>query len=526
MKKSITLSLAVATTMAFGASDSDLAMMKAEIEALKKEVASLKGTKTESSDTSSTIAKLTQKVNEIKEHDANDNIKWGVDLRTAVDSLNYTMASDIAYMDTGTSGAPAGGMFAVPKKRSNDSLMATRLWLNMAYAPDANNIFKGQLSYNKAFGADFGGNDGGIARPRGWGMDTFDWITNESLTGNDLKVRQAYWLYMADKIGESDIPWTVSFGRRPSTNGFLANLREDDEALSPLGHIINVEFDGASASANLGNVTGIPGMSFKLCLGQGSTNATPMFGGPTNYTDDQNDIDDIQLAGFIFVPYDDGQFIVKTTAFRAFDLPGYSPAEMGLMFDGDAATNPGIMSQAGDIDGAAISVLVDGIGDEGILSETKIFGSFAASRTNPNAGQFMLGMPTPMGIIGANAGESKTGTSYWLGAQVPVLGGDLGLEFNHGSKYWRPFDYGEDTMAGSKLAVRGDAWEAYYTYPLTQALSAQLRYTYMDYDYSGSNNFFGADGAPMTMAEANAMGMGGMVVDKASDLRFYVRYRF
>lgn len=504
MKKSMTLSLAVATTMAFGASDSDLAMMKAEIEALKKEVASLKGAKAESGDSSSAIAKLTQKVNEIKAHDAGDNIKWGVDLRTAVDSLNYTMAGDTVM------GNP------VPKKRSNDSLMTNRLWLNMAYAPDANNIFKGQLSYNKAFGADFGGNGTG-AMPRGWGMDTFDWITNESLTGNDLKVRQAYWLYMADKIGEAEIPWTLSFGRRPSTNGFLANLRDDDEAQSPLGHIINVEFDGASASVNLGNVTGIPGMSFKLCLGQGSTNAAPMFSGSTNYTDDENDIDDIQLAGFIFVPYDDGQFIVKTTAFRAFDMPGYSMNSMqeamsGTDMDADGRIAP--MSQFGDIDGAAISVLVDGIGDEGILSETKVFASFAASVTRPN-GAPMLGSM-----------DDETGTSYWLGAQIPVLGGDLGLEFNHGSKYWRPFDYGEDTMAGSKLAVRGDAWEAYYTYPITQALSAQLRYTYLDYDYSGSNNFFGVDGAPMTMAQANMMGMGGMVVDKASDLRFYVRYRF
>ncbi len=504
MKKSITLSLAVMTTMAFGASNSDLAAMKAEIAALKAEVAAMKGAKADSGDSSSAIAKLTQKVNEIKEHDANDNIKWGVDLRTAVDSLNYKMADG--------------------SKKSNDSLLTNRLWLNMAYAPDANNIFKGQLSYNKAFGADFGGNGTG-AMPRGWGMDTFDWITNESLTGNDLKVRQAYWLYMADKMGEAEIPWTVSFGRRPSTNGFLANLRDDDEAQSPLGHIINVEFDGASASANLGNVTGVPGMSFKLCLGQGSTNATPMFGGSTNYTDDENDIDDIMLAGFIFVPYDDGQFIVKTTAFRAFDLPGYNGVNMmeamsGMDMNADGAI--GKMSQAGDIDGAAISVLVDGIGDDGILSETKLFGSFAMSRTNPKGGLDADMMPYNM--LGSS--DSKTGTSYWLGAQVPVLGGDLGLEFNHGSKYWRPFDYGEDTMAGSKLAVRGDAWEAYYTYPITQALSAQLRYTYLDYDYSGSNNFFGMDGTPMTMEEANMMHMGGMVVDKASDLRFYVRYRF
>ena len=35
-------------------------------------------------------------------------------------------------------------------------LLSMRLWLNMAYAADEHNIFKGQLSMNKAFGADFG----------------------------------------------------------------------------------------------------------------------------------------------------------------------------------------------------------------------------------------------------------------------------------------------------------------------------------------------------------------------------------
>ncbi len=40
-------------------------------------------------------------------------------------------------------------------QKENDSLYSLRLWLNMAYAPDENNVFKGQLSMNKAFGAKF-----------------------------------------------------------------------------------------------------------------------------------------------------------------------------------------------------------------------------------------------------------------------------------------------------------------------------------------------------------------------------------
>ncbi|MDQ1326633.1 MAG: hypothetical protein QG564_1758 [Campylobacterota bacterium] len=499
MKKYIALSIVAATTMAFGSTASDLAAMKAEIAALKAEVATLK-----KGGDAAEIKKIKKTLSEVKAHDANDNIKWGVDLRTAMDSLSYTMASDSLF------GNP------VSKKRSNDSLLATRLLLNMAYAPDNKNIFKGVLAYNKAFGADFGGNGSG-AMPRGWGMDTFDWVTNEALTDNNLKVKEAYWLYMGDSIGQSDTPWTVSFGRRPSTDGMLANLRNgDDEYKSPLAHMINVEFDGASAGVNLDSITGIPGSAVKLCLGQGSTNAAPMFSGATNYTDDENDLDDIKLAGLIITPYDDGQITSKIQIYRAWDLPGYSGSDMYAMITDAAHPTPTKMYQVGEIDGYAWSTLVNGIGEDGILADTKLFASVAMSKTNPNGDHG--------GMLGTT--DSKTGTSYWVGAQVPVFDGKFGLEFNHGSKYWRPFTYGEDTMAGSKLAVRGDAWETYYIYPITQALSLEARYTYMDYDYTGSNNFFGADGTPMTMEEANAMDMGGMVVDKASDFMFNARYKF
>ncbi len=497
MKKIIALSLIAATAMAFGSTESDIAMLKAEIDALKKEVAALK-TGGGDAKVGKEITKLKKGLSEVKSMAGNDNIKWSVDLRTSVDGLNYKMASGAT--------------------KSNDSLMSTRLWLNMAYAPDNHNIFKGQLSYNKAFGADFGGNGTGTY-PRGWGMDTFDWVTNESLTDNGLKVRQAYWLYMGDTAFGADMPWTLSVGRRPSTNGFLVNIRDDDDIQSPLGHIINVEFDGASAGINLGKVTGIPGMHFKLCLGQGSTNANPMFSSSTSYTDDENDIDDIKLAGFIFTPFDNGQYIVKTLAFKSWDLPGYDYTNMMEAMSGTDINLDGAiaaMSQSGDMYGAAISVLVNGFSDFGYLSDVKVFGSVAMSRTAPKDGLNMLGST-----------ESKTGTSYWLGVNLPVFEkGTLGLEYNHGSKYWRPFDYGEDTMVGSKLAARGDAWEAYYTHQINDALSAQIRYTMIDYDYTGSNNFFGYDGVPLTMEQAIALGMGDMVVDKAQDIRFYVRYRF
>ncbi|MBD3794644.1 MAG: DUF3373 domain-containing protein [Epsilonproteobacteria bacterium] len=483
MKKIITMSLVVASmAMAGGNVNSDL---QAQIDALKAEVAALKSAKTEtvaveqkSGESDDKIAKLEEKISEIKKHDSGDNIKFDVDFRTAIDSIDYKMAN-------GTS-------------QGKNDLFSNRLWLNMAYAPTDNVIFKGQLAANKAFGADFGNN-------RGADMDRLDWVTNETLTDNSIKLRQAYWLYMSDDFMGTEIPWTMSVGRRPSTTGFLSNIREDDAAQSPLGHIIDVEFDGASSKFSFGDKVGVPGMALKFCLGQGSTNASPRFTNTgTDYADSANSLKDITLGGIVFTPYDDGQFKLETTAFRGANLPGYT------------VTNPTTLSTLGDVDGAAASLLVDGLDDDNeFLFNTKVFASYAMSKTRPDAGQQMLGSTA-----------SETGTSYWLGTQFPVeaFGGKLGLEYNHGSKYWRSFTYGEDTMAGSKLATRGDAYEAHYTQPITEALSAQLRYTKMNYDYTGSNGFFGAEGTPMTMAQAQGFGMNP--VESAEDIRAYIRYRY
>jgi hypothetical protein len=207
-------------------------------------------------------------------------------------------------------------------------------------------------------------------------------------------------------------------------------------------------------------------------------------------------------------------------------------------------------------------VLVDGIGDgiNDFLDGTKFFASFAMSKTRPDselttlnvnsmmgmmqqAGgmeamftqmgslpaeqqQQMMGqLMTQEGMLGSN--EDETGTSYWVGVQIPAVvteDGRIGIEYNHGSKYWRPFTYGEDTLIGSKLATRGDAFEVYYSQPLTKAFSMQLRYTKIDYEYTGSQNFFGAGGTPMTMAEAQAFGMDP--IEEAQDIRLSFRYRF
>jgi hypothetical protein len=155
--------------------------------------------------------------------------------------------------------------------------------------------------------------------------------------------------------------------------------------------------------------------------------------------------------------------------------------------------------------------------------DTLLFASYAVSQTDPESNKAMLGST-----------DKETGTSYWLGAQWKCKLTDnakVGVEFNHGSKYWRSFTYAEDTVAGSKLATRGDAYEAYFTKHITKGLSLQARYTMIDYDYTGSNGFFGNQtGMPMKISDVKATmansDIAAGVVDKAQDIRFYLRYNF
>jgi len=499
MKKIITLSaLACLSTAVYANAD-----MQAQIDALTEKVAQME--KKQQSQN--------KKISAVNKKANNDNIKFDVDFRTAYDNINYETASG--------------------EKHSNDALLSNRLWLGMGYAPTKDMVFKGQISFNKAFGASAFNMSNGNPQ-RGYGFDAFDWVINENLTDDTLKLREAYWLWMP-KVG--DYGYTVSVGRRPATNGYLINLRDDDKAKSPMGHVINMEFDGASASIQLDSL--VPGMYAKLCLGRGLTNANARFTqsgldyalDETKDSNGNSNLDTVDMLGLIFKPYDDGQYSVMTKWYRGFNVPGMYATSI----DGTTGAPNGAytMVTAGDMDGAAISAKIEGIGNEinDFLDETILFASYAWSQSNPNE-TINRTVSTPDGTMSmATSGmmgseDKESGTSYWLGAQMPNLtGGKFGLEYNHGSKYWRPFTYGEDTMIGSKMAVRGSAYEAYWTQPLMgKMFTMQVRYTYLDYDYTGSNAFFGDGGTPLKMDEATAMGMDP--VETAQDIRVYFRYRY
>ncbi|MDQ1340882.1 MAG: hypothetical protein QG567_2040 [Campylobacterota bacterium] len=564
MRKFIAMSAIAAMAVMGNASDP-------EVEKLKEELASLK-----------------EQVKDIKVKTAGDNVKFSVNMRTAIDAIEYTRAS----------GA----------KNSNANLMTNRLQLGMAAQAAENLTFNGLLSYNKAFGAAPAGANG--FPQRGYGYDTFDWVINENLTDDTLKVKEASMYY----YGEIGVPFTFSVGRRPATDGFLANHREDvPSGKSPLAHSINVEYDGLSFL--LKELTDF-GTSFKICAGRGLTNARSRFnmdGGLTSYGDyseSDTSIDSVDMYGFILVPYDDGQYKVSTMMYTATNLPGFTMANGtvgndfsltggdgmigGLApvwsgtgtvptetFNGMKATSMNsnlVMKSMGDFDGQVLSFEARGLGDgiSDFLDDTNFFASYARSITKPNNENDTMNLaafdgfigydmnaiaqivdpadgdptdsatatptqlqnmatnmanmannmaPVKEGMLGST--DSETGSSIWVGINFPAIitDGRFGLEYNQGDEYWRSFTYGEDTMIGSKLAARGNATEVYYTQPIVgNNFVAQLRYTTITYTHTGSQGFFGSEGMPLEIDDAVAMGMDP--VEKATDMRFSLTYNY
>ncbi|MGL1957507.1 MAG: DUF3373 domain-containing protein [Colwellia sp.] len=492
------------------------------------------------------IALLKEQVRDLQKKTGGNHINFNVDYRVTMDSIDYQLAN----------GSSA----------SNSSLISNRLLINMGYQYNEKLVFSSQLSYNKIYG-----DTANHSQINQSGYADFDWVVNENLQDNALRVKEAYFLYLGDAfLGNDDIPWTFSVGRRPSTNGFLANNREGfDKAKSPLGHSINVEFDGLSLSAKLEKVLGITGSAIKLCTGRGLSNARSRFDElGLDYANDNAQSDNIDMVGFIITPYNDGQYNVQAQIYTADNLIGFDMNEImgkvqsagasageaagaaafsyaittgqsmedaqaaataaGMVAGQEAAmtafAGPHTFRDFGGLNNFTLSMEVNGIGEfiNDFLDDTRIFASYSISQTDPDEGMAMLGST-----------EKETGNSYWVGINVPgfVEGDSFGVEFNHGSKYWRSFTYGEDTLIGSKIATRGDAFEVYYNLPLIDdVLTFQLRYTKIDYDYTGSNGFFGsASGTPMTMAEAQGMAdMFGTAppVESAEDIRATLRYTF
>ena len=445
----------------------------------------------------------------------NNHLYWNLDLRTTYDAIFQETTNGMGVTSVTPNLSTGENVYTfnpVIGKKVNNHIFTNRVLLTGFYKPNDNLKATVKIEANNMFGNNDASNM--MTNP----FQDVPWVSNETPDDINVRLKEAYFNY---NFGDDLM---FSAGRRPATNGYPANLREGDEPESPLAHLINMEFDGFSfkiGNGSLPEVFSDYGTWIKFCAGRGYSSATGKW--PSNFAApySKNDVlKNMDFAGFIFVPFDDGQYSVWTETVWAWNVQGYQ-------FDITGATNTEMNATAsmqvfGDYFGENIMFKADGIGDgiNDFLDDTKAFISYAYSKTKTNGADIITNYPMS-GVGNVNIpSKSHSGHSIWIGADMPAgEKGRFGVNFVKGSKYWRSFTYGEDTLIGSIAAVRGNAYDIYYNREIVPNLTAGIRYTYIDYDYPGSDGFFGVMMDP-DMAKMFSY------VDKARDIRAYIRYKF
>jgi len=499
----ILLSMAVLSSISMAGGDvgsfenSDASL--SELEQLKSRVAALESQKqTPKADDKTAnkkieklekkIKSLNKKLNKVKAHDALDNIKFSLDVRNSVDIIDYTY-NNYHYKGQDLSGTTA----------SNDSLFTSRVFLNMKSQASKNLSFQGQMAAYYIWGSHLMGDEDPSMK---------SWAASSKATDTLFRIRRAYFVYNDD-----DQPYAVSIGRRQASDGFLANHRENNpEPASPLAHITNMEVDGAMVKLKTEQFMPLPGSYLKLIYGRAHAGGMETLYDAKGYKPyAQNDGDVNENVDFVVAVaslYNDGQYNLMGEHAVILNTKG---ARTGTPIGADLPDGSGKNKSldAGTAQLSALSLQVDGIGDEinDFLDDTVLFASVAQSLYQPDNGKELLGST-----------DDETGKSVWVGATFPDMiteSGRFGIEYNKGSKYWTPMTWAEDTAIGSKLAVRGDAYEAYWNFNLfgEKNLPSQVRYTHIQHDYTPNIRCSG------WVAPQN-------VDIEADDIRFSVSYKY
>ncbi len=307
-----------------------------------------------------------------------------------------------------------------------------------------------------------------------------------------LRVERVYFSW--NHIGGT--PLYLSIGRRPSTDGAPLNLRQDEpRGGTPLGSLINYQFDGITAGYSLGEHT-----MARLCYGLGYEAG---FGSGDILKLPQDRLKDAHFLGVNLDIWDSDTMMVQTTVARAYNVTdGFN----GLVVlpnnpvTGQPIGAPLVMrftpsANVGDLDlGGLVFMRKDGPLDW--------FASYNFSHSNPN------GVTTPFGGFFSDPFEvptSHTGQMVYVGARATMNEGrtKIGAEYNQGSKYWLNFNAAEDDIIAPKTSARGKVVEAYLTHRISPHFIAKVDFIKYWYDYSLSGWQLGA---PQALDETPTLG--------------------
>jgi hypothetical protein len=437
---------AVAAAGAGGAAsslDAQIADLTKQLEALKAQMKDMKA------DQDAKLSKIDTFEERAEAWDAASRFQWSGDFRSRYDWYERDRKTSATTSVTD----------------KNESLFTNRLRLNMRAKATENVEFKGRLAMYKAWGMSGTPSTPGDA----WGaFPAFDGTSARQVGDNTLLVDRAFVNW--NNIGGQPI-W-FSIGRRPTTDGPSAQLRMgNDERMATPTAFMDWPFDGISvgyAYNSLFGLTDAPGR-IRVCYGRGFEGGLEADATGTNDTDFAGVSWDVYKKGSRFV------YLQSFVAMNVFNYPDFSDNTMDTAY----ATSMGGRKNLGNIIHSSAVY-------EDKFQNLNYFVTGGWSRTDPNSN----------GMLGVGNTHSDNGYALHLGGRydIPNQPFKVGLEYNHGSKYWIGMTPGHDDMYAAKLATRGDVYEVYgiYDIPGGEAISKfgkafiRLGYQHYEYDYTGS----------------------------------------
>ncbi len=525
----------------------DTQALKQQMEQMKKQMdeiqKKLDQAETQNTKQAEESQQIEERLSKAELHTATDKISFGVDLRSRADSIHYDdirvapaaftnlffapytgapgggfNGATLAQIQAGMAAYAAAGMIPPVEEvdADNDIIYTNRLRLEMKSKINSRLSFAGRIAAYKVFG-----DSTGVEWNHGSMSDvTFDGNTSSLPHGDTLRLERAYFNYLFDT---EKVPINLSIGRRPSTEGPPLEYRNNSmEGGSPLATIINWQFDGASLNFGLEEVTGIPGAALKLCYGVGFEGDW----GNSAALGSQTDVDDVHMYGLIADLYNnDVTSVVATYAHASGITDGFTgltvmpyivSVQNGQYFFepnyGGYVSRIEPMTEIGDWDAASM-LLRTNLAEQ--LADLDFFLAGSWSHTNPSeVSRIPFYQMMGMGLLSSNGElESQDGYSVYTGIvwNTPWRS-RLGLEYNWGSQYWFNMTGAEDSLVASKLAARGQVWEAYWHQQVFKNnFFVTLGGQYYDYDYTGSGNPLGA---PVKIDDITSLDAINPVVDK------------
>lgn len=387
----------------------------------------------------------------------------------------------------------------------NDLMYTSRLRLRTQADVAENVTFDGRLSMYKVWG------DSTAAQVFNGQPTSINWDgTTTNVPNSDiLRVERAYFTW--SDIGGT--PTFLSVGRRPSTGGMPLNFREDElRGGTPMGSLFNYQYDGITLGYHLREES-----TFRICYGLGYESE---WGNGSEYKTSADRLDDTWFVGAVWDVWNTPRMYVQALWATAQDIGDGFNGTVVMPFDpisGQDAPPAYIRytptDNIGDMDlGGIVFVRHDGPFD--------YFVTASYSESDPE------NVTTPFGGLLADpfdTPKSRDGHMYYAGARYNFDNDKtkIGLEFNHGSKYWFNFALAEDDMLGPKTSVRGDVWEVYITHRIRDRFVAKLDYIDYSFDYSGSGWLLGA---PKDLDDVNVLA--APTYDEASKWMLSLSARF